>query len=82
MIHVERQAKGYLDVTCSGDRLEVLLELEHLTATVLDSFFGDGSDEVLDLWPNIVRNARKRSARVCGSLLDILDNTKIGGEKE
>lgn len=80
MIHVERQGKGYLDVKCSGDQLEVLLELEHLTAVVLDSFFGDGSDKVLDQWPNIVRNARKRSTRVSGSLLDLLDNTKLGGD--
>lgn len=82
MIHVERQDKGYLDIKCSGDQLEVLLELEHLTAAILDSFFGDGSDKVLDQWPNIVRNARKRSTRVSGSLLDLLDNKQIGGEKE
>ena len=81
MIHVERQDKGYLDIKCSGDQLEVLLELEHLTVAILDSFFGDGSDKVLDQWPNIVRNARKRSTRVCGSLLDILDNTKLGGDQ-
>ena len=82
MIHVERQEKGYLDIKCSGDQLEVLLELEHLTVAILDSFFGDGSDEVLDQWPNIVRNARKRSTRVSGSLLELLDNKQIGGEKE
>ena len=82
MIHVERQGKGYIDVKCSGDPLEVLTELEHLTAAIMDSFFGDGSDKVLDQWPNIVRNARKRSTRVCGSLLDLLDNTKLGGDKE
>ena len=81
MIHVERHEKGYIDVKCSGDQLEVLLELEHLTAAILDSFFGDGSDKVLDQWPNIVRNARKRSTRVSGSLLELLDNKQIGGDK-
>ena len=82
MIHVERHEKGYIDVKCSGDPLEVLVELVHLTEVILDSFIGDESDAILNKWPDVVRNARKRSTRVCGSLLDILDNTELGGEKE
>ena len=82
MIHVEHRYKDYMDVKVLGHPLEVLCELENITAAILDEYFGEDSDEVLDLWPNLVREARKSSTKVSGSLLDMLDNTKLGGEKE
>ena len=82
MIHVEHRDKDYMDVKVLGHPLEVLCELENITAAILDEYFGEDSDEVLDFWPDLVRDARKHSTKVRGSLLELLDNKQIGGEKE
>ena len=82
MIHVEHLYKDYMDFKVLGHPLEVLCELENITAAILDDYFGEDSDRVLDLWPKLVREARKSSTRVSGSLLELLDNKQIGGEKE
>lgn len=82
MIHVEHLYKDYMDFKVLGHPLEVLCELEIITAAILDDYFGEDSDRVLDLWPKLVREARKSSTRVSGSLLELLDNKQIGGEKE
>lgn len=82
MIHVEHLYKDYMDFKVLGHPLEVLCELENITAAILDDYFGEDSDRVLDLWPKLVREARKSSIRVSGSLLELLDNKQIGGEKE
>ena len=81
MIHIELRERDYIDAKFSGHPLDVLCELKLITAAILDEYFGEDSDRVLDMWPLMVRDARKHSTRVSGSLLELLDNKQLGGDK-